>query len=51
MINIPEQGSDENPDLDGFYLFHVVKALERMGIWIDERRLLEELRNRPEDED
>ena len=45
MIESPKRGSDENPDLDGFYLFDVVNALKRMGIWIDERRLMKELFN------
>jgi len=49
MTKQPERGSDENPDLDGFYLFDVVEALKRMGIWIDERRLKRELFERKED--
>lgn len=49
-MTVPEKGSKENPDIDGFYLFDVVLALKRMGIHIDERRLLKELFNPPKDQ-
>jgi len=49
MIKSPKQGSDENPDIDGLYLYDVVQALKRMGIHIDARRLQQELFNHEED--